>query len=705
MACNKNINSLIDLDFSAVNDEFNWVNNTDTPIETISGQLRFIPESISSQYSRGLGNLDAANNRIRLQLNMDVFRPQASPDETFCATFGIYLGATLIDEFTLYVDGLASGERAEYNLDRLYSYQGVGGAISLKITTIEGIENQLFLDYLKAEDSNFCDDDVRVYFVIDNFLADAIGSVSSAVQLLEWKVDDVETLTPLFFTENPTPGGDPSADWKRAKADIDGQNRDANTVDPNTFNPFATEWGLDFVDVAGNHFGGKPTGTTSGGDYGSGILQIGFEKPTILNELLDQKDGAFFIDIDYTKNLKIVFNILVNNTDSNPFNSPDIYRRFTILWDAADLCAKQFYFNDVLDNDEFQDEIINGFLSGITGKRVTQIAVDCNDIFSFAGNAGTFEFPMDFGSGIGIAGIDYQAFNLPDKFEIEWDGKTFSSGYVGLDVHDQALLNLGISPSEIKTDNPSSGMGTLSFNKTTAQPETGIIRVTAPLAGTAWQIDGICPGGTISSAVEVGEASCGNIPGAWTPVFISDPDPANYVPANLDVIYTDSDLTAPFDGEDKTFLMRVTIPPFQKTLNYQFQIDANGVISAVQLCQDDNGDDGIEPVIDDLLESVSSCYSCWIIRIKVPAGEQRKVTITSAFALGAVYAAGACDGENPVIANVDETISATKDYTMGIDAATGAGNTTSTLTVIVKDINDLFLSQKIFSRDHINANC
>lgn len=491
-----NINELLNIDFSLVNDEFNWLTNSSIPIVTVSGQLKLVPEAPITHFTRGLGVLDPTNDRIRVQCNLDLFRPQTSPDETMSVVLGVYVGSTLIDQFSIYADEMASGDRLEYNFDRIYKYEDLASAISLKITVPEGYENQVFLDYLKAWDFRFNENDVRSYFVVNNLLEDSVASVSSGVQLLKWEIDDVETLTADFFIDNPNVGGDPIADWKMAQAEIDGSNRVADIVDQNSFNPLVHEWGLTFENVAGNYFGGKPTGTASGKDYGAGILKIGFEKPAVLNGLLDSKDGAFFIDIDYSKNLLVQFNILVNNTNVDVFNSPDSYKKFTIKWDA-ETCTKQFYYQDQLAVDPSLlipvDE--DGFLAGITGEDLSTETIDCSESFAYSGNLGVFEFIVTLGNDVGETGIDWNAIDLPDKFEIEWDGNIYSTGYVGSDAYDQQLLNLGIKPKEINTGGATSGQ--LLFQKTTPTPTTAKVRVTAPLQGTEWSIDGICPDGVL----------------------------------------------------------------------------------------------------------------------------------------------------------------------------------------------------------------
>jgi len=469
------------------------VTNVSTEIETISGQLRLIPEDSTSFFRRGLGVIDPVNNKIRLRINLDLYRPQTSLSDKMTVVFGVYIGSSLIDQFTIFQDEISSGEKITQNFEREYNYENLSGNISLKISLTEGFSNQLFLDYLKCENSFFCQDDIRTYFILDELFERSFASVSSGIQLLEWKIDDIETLTTDFFTEITSTGGNPLTEWLFAKAEIDGSEREAETTTPNSFNPFVHELGLEF-DTVDSFNGGKPIDTVSGSDYGTGIMTLGLEKPEVLNGELLSKKGTFFIDIDYTKNLRVVFNVLVNNLNSNVFDSPVIYRKYYIIWDAEN-CTSSFYYQDQLATNPLIKTPIDkdGFLYGITEGVSNQNIISCSESFSYNGSSGTFVFLIDFGTDIGECGINYDAVSVPDKFEIEWNEQIFTTGYVGSNAYDQQLLNLGISPTEINTGNPTTGAGELKFIKSLAQPTTAIIRVTAPLDGTGWVMSGICP--------------------------------------------------------------------------------------------------------------------------------------------------------------------------------------------------------------------
>lgn len=130
--------------------------------------------------------------------------------------------------------------------------------------------------------------------------------------------------------------------------------------------------------------------------------------------------------------------------------------------------------------------VVNVELSGLQ-------LVSCSDNFNYNGSNGAFEYNIDFGTDTGIAGINYNAYSLPDRFIIEWNGQTYDSGFRGSSTYNSQLIAAGVSSANINTANPSNGAGTLTFNKNTALPRFAKVTVLAPLGGTAWNVSGICP--------------------------------------------------------------------------------------------------------------------------------------------------------------------------------------------------------------------
>jgi hypothetical protein len=136
--------------------------------------------------------------------------------------------------------------------------------------------------------------------------------------------------------------------------------------------------------------------------------------------------------------------------------------------------------------------------------------VDCNDTFFYQGGIGTFEFQLNLGAGIGISGIRANPQAIPDRFRIEWNGvEVANSKFIGKKFYsakdqEQELLNLGYLPSEINLTDLAPGYVNVTFNKTAASPSFVRVFVDAPLTGTAWAIDGICPR---SSSVNIATVS------------------------------------------------------------------------------------------------------------------------------------------------------------------------------------------------------
>lgn len=484
---------IFNVNFSEVNDEFDWVSNTSNPIQTISGRLVLKPDDITSSFSRGLGSITPDRDRIRVKSNFEICRPSSSNTNRACIVVTIKNGSNVIGVNRVYIDDLSAGDLVKYNFDREYRYENLTGQISILFKFEEGTDNELKLQYLEVDNFEFTQEDVKTYFVVNGLQENSLDSVSGVFKFKSWLVDGQESLTQDFISDTDAVVSSLPDDWKHAKSDQDGRNRTSDeTTESNTFNPFNVESGLDFDNVD-SFFGGQVLGVTNGKDYGAEILKLGVDKPIILNKQLENRKGAFFINIDYSKDLKIVFETIYNKNSINPYLDPDEYREYTIEWNSKTCTGKFIYKNLKTGSPNEVNVTDDGFLSGLTGDFKEVIIIKCDETFSFSGGQGVFEYEIDFGTDVGNAGIEYNAFGLPEKFEIEWNNQLFSSGYVGSSAYDQQLLNEGINQSEIKTGNPSTGSGILEFNKNQAQPSKAKIRVFGPFSGTAWNIKGICP--------------------------------------------------------------------------------------------------------------------------------------------------------------------------------------------------------------------
>lgn len=114
--------------------------------------------------------------------------------------------------------------------------------------------------------------------------------------------------------------------------------------------------------------------------------------------------------------------------------------------------------------------VSNGICESEPATVYIDIAVACDESFSYSGNQGTFSFPISFGTAIGPCGITYNSFTIADQFEIYWNGVLVAT-----------------------TGGLVSGSGNLIFEKTAAFPTIATVVVTATNSGTAWSMAGICP--------------------------------------------------------------------------------------------------------------------------------------------------------------------------------------------------------------------
>ena len=135
----------------------------------------------------------------------------------------------------------------------------------------------------------------------------------------------------------------------------------------------------------------------------------------------------------------------------------------------------------------------------------------CDGTKNYSGNrVFPAEYDVDLGTDTGEVTITHNAYNIPDKFTVEWSGSTvYNSGYVGKkslgsqnyqQQLDTALTARGYETETI-TDLRSqfggqSGFGSGSFVKNTPYPNTAKVKVYAPLANTAWELEVSCPSGS-----------------------------------------------------------------------------------------------------------------------------------------------------------------------------------------------------------------
>jgi hypothetical protein len=164
--------------------------------------------------------------------------------------------------------------------------------------------------------------------------------------------------------------------------------------------------------------------------------------------------------------------------------------------------------------------------------------VQCNTPTNIVGNEGVFVINMNLGTDIGLVVLNYNASNIPDRFQIEWDGNIVAdSKFVGDNISgtppDNTPSMVGTvysnipeyeynGTSMVATGNnitfsvqqsdiadgtasePTAGAGTINFIKTTALPTTVKIIVYAPLGSTGFNLTLDCPTIPATKSINLG---------------------------------------------------------------------------------------------------------------------------------------------------------------------------------------------------------
>lgn len=120
--------------------------------------------------------------------------------------------------------------------------------------------------------------------------------------------------------------------------------------------------------------------------------------------------------------------------------------------------------------------------------------VACGDAASYSGGeAFPTEVFVSLGSSFGNVTLNFDALSIPDKFEVWYNGlKVIDTGYRGDSSYqsslDAELATRGLPPETIM----GLGSGTATFSKTSTTT-SALVRVYAPLSGTAWNFTLNCP--------------------------------------------------------------------------------------------------------------------------------------------------------------------------------------------------------------------
>jgi len=356
--CDKNLIYLTSIDYLIDDDINSWSTLSINPITISNGFLAF-NQTNDSVFEKSLGIALSSKDRFLLSFNYLFDNITTTSNAIFRVIVKTSSDVFLDEVFD--VGDVEKGKKGFY--ERIIKYNlDSDQEIKLSLQVVEGFDFLFGLFDLNFANYNYCSDNIKTYFILDSLFEDSLLATSGGIKLNSYKIDDVETLTLDFEQDTSQIGGTPLNEWLYANSTVDGTNRVQDVTTPNTFNPFFNELKLDF-ESNDSFYSGKAIGTINGKDYGLGVLNIGIDKPIILNGNQEEKKSSFFLFIDYTKNLEVKFDVIINNSNENLYVDYEYLKSYTLKWDASK-CESSFFYE--IDGVVYNQDV-NGFLNGITG--------------------------------------------------------------------------------------------------------------------------------------------------------------------------------------------------------------------------------------------------------------------------------------------------------------------------------------------------
>lgn len=209
---------------------------------------------------------------------------------------------------------------------------------------------------------------------------------------------------------------------------------------------------------------------------------------------------------------------------------------------------------------------------------------------SFSGGESTNHLDVDFGSNIGVAGIDHVLTGMPARFILKYNNATVAdTGYIGLNSTSNYndLIDNGVDPDDIKLVTPLDGLvdngtGSIRFSKNDVE-SSAIISVYSPLTSTAWSLTQVDPSLT-SFYLDVDNGILSNVCSQ-----VADTqkwhDGVNATPVAGDRIYSNSTGTTAFDGGNSYHLISSTVMASPPVSGGVFvAVDADGMCYSYGEC-------------------------------------------------------------------------------------------------------------------------
>ena len=306
--------------------------------------------------------------------------------------------------------------------------------------------------------------------------------------------------------------------------------------------------GVDFIPYHGS------TVTVKAGDPSTQYFDF---SPSLNNKIYYLVTDQEYSESDRAtiKSLGTAINVHFNGTDYQGdfvFQNPNDYEYLYLMWD-------------------YEDSIGTGTAS-------------------FKGIVSSRSIALDLGTDIGLAGVNYQAVDLPVRFRIRWNNTdVIDSGYVGLNsiANYNALIAAGVSASDIKLQSPydgtvNNGTGSLLFDKFSSLNDAQVV-VDSPLASSVWIVNRVMPS-LKSFFIDITNGTTANVC-TQCPTTQYYHNGVGLLPTINDRIYTASDGSSLYDGASAFHMIdTVTCTVPSSTGKSYVGVDSSGNVTSIDPC-------------------------------------------------------------------------------------------------------------------------
>jgi hypothetical protein len=217
--------------------------------------------------------------------------------------------------------------------------------------------------------------------------------------------------------------------------------------------------------------------------------------------------------------------------------------------------------------------------------------IDGSTNISYIGTTDERIINWTIGTGIGIAGINYNSVDTPTRFQVNWNGSVVAdSGYVGLNslTNYNDLITAGVDPEDINLVFPydglvNNGAGSLRFKKTDASVDTAEILVSSPISTSTWIINKVDPYLT-SFYIDITDGDLINVC-SQCPTTLYYHDGFNLTPQAGDIIYSDIIGATVYNGNNAYHMIDITSCTVPSPINKSYVlVDENGSVRSIDTC-------------------------------------------------------------------------------------------------------------------------